>query len=441
MKAIRKLHRDKYIVLVLTPDHLLIKWHYHLTLDGEFTVKVISKNDDARALMESNKIAILLPFSNIRAAKSLLDYDYSIVVVDHLDEVAKKLILRNIFGGFNIGLTEQNFYLKPDQKLQWSMLNWANPGCVGKLADFYDIDNDNFANFRNNYRFWWLRLTWCSCDSFERKTDDEIENYNKLLANWASSKKLLVYQNQDKKNIKRCKASEDDKKTDENDADNQRKAKGTEKSRLKKINISENSIDCAFRRKSVKGNNLDILLHTTTLEKENEASQPGSGNIYSNEHARIENKSDISCSQSSQKFSTFVSENQRSEYVERNQPKCTDHLQDIESIQKIKSESVCMYKEPILSFLMDIDETEQNSNTHNVSTEHCEREISLDEHNDDDHRFFRSIINDTGSETTSVVQQDSDLFYKKEEILSQIYDTDVKTLDNGNDFFSNFIDS
>ncbi|VEN48919.1 unnamed protein product [Callosobruchus maculatus] len=397
--------------------------------------------DSAKIIAESDKTAILLPFSCIKAAESLIDYDYSLVVVDHLDEVANKLVLRKIFGKFNIGLTRRSFYLKPDQKLQWTMLNWANPGCVGKLADFYEIDNDNFANFRDNYRFWWLRITWNFCESFQKKTDEEIEKYNQLLAGWASSHRLVEYQ----RKPKISEISDNNDKTKKSGSagtqTNSRKNKKGRKFSSSISNISyandENKSDILQQPTNGTSNDherCDDIVGSSQLDK-NEPSLPEIsknlvGKNCSSKRQRTEKKLDFS--QSISQASTMpISERSREE---------ESNL--INSIQKPNTESITMDDNPILSFFMDNDDSEKKYDTQcYLKPELSEKEIIVS--NDEaDGDILRSIIDDSDSKTApSVVQQDGDLFYKKEEILSQIYDTSDKTMDIETDFLSTFIDS
>ncbi|KAJ8922914.1 hypothetical protein NQ315_001456 [Exocentrus adspersus] len=180
----------KFLVLVVAPDHHIVNWHYHLSIHGGLRVEVITPKTCPEDFDQEHGLAILLPFIHIKLLECLVDYDYFAVVIDDFDQVATKLIIRKLHGLYNIGLTVRSFYTHPDQKLQFTMLNWCNPGCVGKLADFYKVDNDNFANFRNNYRHWWFRLTWGFCESFQKPTDKEHQGYTKVLSKWARSNHL-----------------------------------------------------------------------------------------------------------------------------------------------------------------------------------------------------------------------------------------------------------
>nr|CAH7722992.1 unnamed protein product [Callosobruchus chinensis] len=459
IKALQKSSRDdKCLVLVLTPDHLLITWHYHLIVDGGFSVKIITEDDSANVIAELDNTVILLPFSCIKAAESLIDYDYSVVVVDHLDEIANKLVLRKIFGKFNIGLTRRNFYLKPDQKLQWTMLNWANPGCVGKLADFYEIDNDNFANFRDNYRFWWLRITWKFCESFERKTDEEIEKYDQLLAKWASSHELLKYQFKDQRKSKRSETSgnNDKRKKSGNDgtqtiSEKNKKSKGRKFNTSKTIghdfvtNTTKDKIKSDVLQQPTNGTSeqhrrCDESITSSVLDRE-ETSQPNDisgnfiGKIYSCKRRKTQKKLEVSQSGISRKSSTSSLERLKEE-----EPKSQIDMHEkiTNSIQKPKTESITMDDNPILSFFMDDDDSENKSDV--LKIEPSEKDVNVSNYEADDD-ILRSIMDDTDSKTTTaVIEQDGDLFHKKEEILSQIYDTGDRTRDIETDFLSTLID-
>ncbi|KAG5865071.1 hypothetical protein JTB14_015949 [Gonioctena quinquepunctata] len=141
---------------------------------------------------QDHGLVLLLSFTNIKLAGALVEYRFFSVVIDHLDEVANKLVIKKLHGDFNIGLSRMHFYSHPNQKLQWTMLNWSNPGCVGKLDEFYQNDNDNFANLRDNYHHWWFTLTWKFCDSFQKQTDSEIKSYSEILSKWASENNLII---------------------------------------------------------------------------------------------------------------------------------------------------------------------------------------------------------------------------------------------------------
>ncbi|XP_018570800.1 uncharacterized protein LOC108910610 isoform X2 [Anoplophora glabripennis] len=180
----------KFLVLIITPDHYIVNWHYHLTIHGGLRVQIITPKTCPEDFDDEHGLALLLSFSNLKLMEYLIDYDFFSVVIDDFNEIASKLIIKKLHGYFNIGLTNRNFYTDPDQKLQWTMLNWSNPGCVGKLGDFYEIDNDNFANFRDNYRHWWFRLTWNFCESFKKMTNEERQEYAKTLSKWALSNNL-----------------------------------------------------------------------------------------------------------------------------------------------------------------------------------------------------------------------------------------------------------
>lgn len=61
--------------------------------------------------------------------------------------------------------------MDPNPKLQFNMLNWAQPGCVGKASSFH-ADPDVFSNVRDNFRHFWCRITWDFCDSLEKEENN-----------------------------------------------------------------------------------------------------------------------------------------------------------------------------------------------------------------------------------------------------------------------------
>ncbi|CAG9773731.1 unnamed protein product [Ceutorhynchus assimilis] len=191
--ALHKALSTNFVVLILCPDNAVVKWHYYMTLCGGFEIKIITDEYKVNQDEINRGTILLVTFSNIKLVDLLLDINFFSVIIDTIDEVANKLIVRKLQGNFNIGVTFRNFYTNPDQKLQWSVLNWANQGCVGKLADFYEIDNDNFNNFRDQYKEWWFRITWHYCDSFEKPSFKNKFEHNEKLRSWAKEYNLLKY--------------------------------------------------------------------------------------------------------------------------------------------------------------------------------------------------------------------------------------------------------
>ncbi|XP_060534606.1 uncharacterized protein LOC132707008 [Cylas formicarius] len=187
LKSLASSMDEVFWALVISPEKFLPYWHYHLTVQGKFKVKVFTPQTFIQDFFEESNLVILASFSNLKLIEHLKEYCFSVVIVDELDTVITKLIVKKLRGNFNIGLTRRNFYIYPDQKLHWNLLNWSNPGCVGKLSEFYSADNDNFANFGNRYRRWWFRLTWNFCDPLVPDTPDEIETYRKTVKDWALS--------------------------------------------------------------------------------------------------------------------------------------------------------------------------------------------------------------------------------------------------------------
>lgn len=72
------------------------------------------------------------------------------------------------------------------------------------------MDNKNFERFDDNYRYWWLRLTWEFCESFERPSSYEIDTYETKVSDWADNKGLHFSPESKKKTRKRKNVSETD---------------------------------------------------------------------------------------------------------------------------------------------------------------------------------------------------------------------------------------
>lgn len=192
--------------LIVCPDEALVKWHYWASRDEKFSVILVTEEEIQNQFKTPKLCICLLNFSRLKLLESIVEYDFSTLVIDSLDMVATKLIIRKSRRNFNIGITYRNFYEKPDQKLQWTMLDWANRGCVGKWSNFPLLDNDNFGLFRDSYRQWWLRLTWNFCNSFVKPTLEEKNKWNDVLKKWASLpifKSILVTENTGRKGTAR----------------------------------------------------------------------------------------------------------------------------------------------------------------------------------------------------------------------------------------------
>ncbi|XP_050294424.1 uncharacterized protein LOC126734740 isoform X2 [Anthonomus grandis grandis] len=171
-----------FLVLVLCPDELLVKWHYYMTWCSLLEIHVITDEEDLINICPESNTVLLIGFSNIKLAQLLIEqgYMFQSVIIDKVDEVATKLITRKLHGKFNIGITYRNFYTCPDQKLQWSILNWSNPGKVGKLSDFYE----------DNYKDFWARMCWDFCDTFKQPSVKREKKLLQLLKNWAKKHHL-----------------------------------------------------------------------------------------------------------------------------------------------------------------------------------------------------------------------------------------------------------
>ncbi|EFA08727.2 uncharacterized protein LOC103313971 isoform X2 [Tribolium castaneum] len=196
---LRAIVQSPALILVICSRESSCYWHYHLVNHAGFdVVQITSKNADD-TYESNNKIALLVTHDCLKLCEGLLDCDFFSVIVEDLDQLALKRIIKRLNGTFNVGLTTRSFYTHPDQKLQWNMLNWANPGCVGKLNDFYEADNRNFERFDDNYRYWWMRLTWDFCESFEKPTDEETDTYERKISEWASQNDLNFPKKQSRK--------------------------------------------------------------------------------------------------------------------------------------------------------------------------------------------------------------------------------------------------
>ncbi|XP_045476011.1 uncharacterized protein LOC123681769 isoform X3 [Harmonia axyridis] len=186
LSSVKEKINDESPVLIISSVYSLCKWHYHITKAG-FEPRIISSDNF------NCSSVYLLSSDSLKLAEKLLDFNLFCVVIDDFDVLATKLLVKKLRGYFNIGLTKRNFYENPDQKLKWLMLNWAVPGCVGKLNDFYRIDNLHSLSFADNYRFWWMRLTWKFCDSFEPPSEDDLEEYHQKLQSWSNLHNIEIY--------------------------------------------------------------------------------------------------------------------------------------------------------------------------------------------------------------------------------------------------------
>ncbi|XP_066255291.1 uncharacterized protein [Euwallacea similis] len=183
LRVLSKATEEHFNVIVLCPNNSVIKWHYYFSQSETFKVCVLTEKTIQQHTNGENETVLLVTFSNLKLLQFLTDLSFSSIIVDNCDEVMTKMALRKLQGSFNVGT-------EPNQKLQWLILNWSNPGCMGKIADFYQIDNDNFAQFRDNYKEWWFRLTWNFCDSFIKPSLEEKGNLSVTLREWAKNHNL-----------------------------------------------------------------------------------------------------------------------------------------------------------------------------------------------------------------------------------------------------------
>lgn len=56
-------------------------------------------------------VALLTSFEDIHLLEHVIDYNFFAVVIDCFDEIAKKPVIRKLYGDFHIGLTTRNFYV------------------------------------------------------------------------------------------------------------------------------------------------------------------------------------------------------------------------------------------------------------------------------------------------------------------------------------------
>lgn len=232
---------ENFRLLVITPEYLLQKWSETLKHIAALKVLTVEPKTCPADFDQMNKVALLLSFDYIKFVEALSEYNFVSVVIDHFDAIANKLIIKKLAGKFNIGLTRRNFYTNPDQKLQWTMLNWIHPGSMGRLKDFYEADNDNFANLRDNYHHWWLTLTWDYCDSFKKQSDD-----SQYSSNYVQNVKRKKGATSRKRNVKKVKSESSDENSDNDDTHeinlslNQESCKRKLQNKVTDICIAEN---------------------------------------------------------------------------------------------------------------------------------------------------------------------------------------------------------
>ncbi|KAL1494147.1 hypothetical protein ABEB36_009792 [Hypothenemus hampei] len=189
--------------LVICTEDTVCKWHYFLSLCGSFKVHIITGESNLKTITENENGVLIVTLSNVKLLEKLINFNYLFVVIENFEEIVSKIVVRKLEAEFKIGITDRNFYLNPDQKLQWSMLNWANPGCVGKLNDFYEIDNENFTQFRDNYKEWWFRLTWNFCESFVKPNKEDKELLNRKIEEWTRSNNISTCFPENKRKTKK----------------------------------------------------------------------------------------------------------------------------------------------------------------------------------------------------------------------------------------------
>lgn len=60
---------------------------------------------------EQHGVALITSFEHINLLGDLTDVNFFCVVIDGLEEVVKKAVIKKVYGQFLIGLTNRNFYV------------------------------------------------------------------------------------------------------------------------------------------------------------------------------------------------------------------------------------------------------------------------------------------------------------------------------------------
>uniref|UniRef100_A0A1Y1LE08 Uncharacterized protein n=2 Tax=Photinus pyralis TaxID=7054 RepID=A0A1Y1LE08_PHOPY len=169
--------------IVLCTAHTFGIWHYHLSNYAGNGVTVLSERNCEQILQSKSLEIILSTVDNLKWLKGA-ELDFFTVIIDDLDVVINKKFVKQIKGQYHIGITTRNFLKDPGQKLFRNMLLWANPGCVGKLEEFCEEDDEHLNQNRYAYGEYWLRLTWSFCETFKKSSKDDLEHNQAVVNNW-----------------------------------------------------------------------------------------------------------------------------------------------------------------------------------------------------------------------------------------------------------------
>lgn len=182
-----EMRKENLPSLVLCAEKRIPKWHYHVT-KCNMTPCLVNNSD---FIDNTEADVYLVNTDSMEFAQQFTDIELFCVVIDDIDLVYNKRILRKLKGKMMIGLTMRNFYKNRNPKIMWHILNWANEGCVGKLKSFSRMDLDHFLRGSNPYRLWWLRISWIFCESYRKPSEEKEQNYNEKLNNWAEEHNLI----------------------------------------------------------------------------------------------------------------------------------------------------------------------------------------------------------------------------------------------------------
>lgn len=169
--------------IVLCTTHTFGVWHYYLSNYAGNAVTVLSERNCAQILQSKSLEIILSTVDNLKWLKGA-ELDFFTVIIDDLDVVINKKFVKQIKGQYHIGITTRNFLKDPGQKLFRNMILWANPGCVGKLEEFCQEDDEHLNQNRCGYGEYWLRLTWSFCETFKKPSEEDLQHNQSLVNNW-----------------------------------------------------------------------------------------------------------------------------------------------------------------------------------------------------------------------------------------------------------------
>ncbi|XP_018330241.1 switch 2 [Agrilus planipennis] len=174
--------------LIICSENRFLKWLYHLKIYGNFTVHCPKE-----CISEDIKEGIIMTsIHQTKVLQNLVERNFSFIVIEEFDLVSNKRIFKQLRGDFHIGLTTHNFIKEPNQKVFFEMINWTNPGVLGKFSQFCKDNIEHLQNFRWPYEKYWHRLTWNFCDTFTRPTVEEKKEYVERIKLWAKQEKVEI---------------------------------------------------------------------------------------------------------------------------------------------------------------------------------------------------------------------------------------------------------